>query len=199
MFSNDRSEGYCITFYKDNIKDSIVYWIGEAITSSDIMVITSSLANKDQSNNFDSDAFKNAMYYGRNDMEQAVDFVYSQIRIYFKNILNLPDNIKFVMHCSINELEHIANVLNDSDYDYEDLVTYEDKTEKIAVDLIVFDGNFNFRFSRIDNGEYENLSSIECNPNLSNNFELMSQMRDSLNKFIQEELEYQAEMNYKRI
>lgn len=201
MFTNCREQGYCLTLFKPEDENTMVYWVCQSRNSDDIMVVVGTYNQRDNvSHCFNDDAFKSVRYFRYDEMEKAVDYVYCHIRLMYKNELDYPRNISFNTTHSLHDLERISMDVENLTYeDYHELATYENKTDGYSNDLIIENGKFNWQISKITDDEYKNIAEIDCEPNFNSEEELMIQMRDALNKFIDNEMEYGISMQDIRI
>lgn len=164
--------------------------------SDDILVINSTLPHKDNVTNcYDDEAYKNARTFRYNEMDKAVNYVFNHIKLFFRNEIDYPKDVRFSTHYTLSQLNKIDADVESLEYeDYNELATYDDKSQDLAIDLIIVKGKFYFQISNTSDGEYENIAKIECTPNFNSELDLMYQMRDSLDKFIEDELEYSLSM-----
>lgn len=160
------------------------------------MLVFGNEKNCDLNNRYDDDAYKSARYFSCNEYEQAVNCAYNQIKYLFRNLLNKEKHIKFDTYKSIEDLRRIqldANILSYNDY-YE-LASFFDEDEQYSCDLIINEGKMGYRFNKHTENGLERLTFIESEPNLEDEITLMVDMRNKLNEFINEELNYMIEQD----
>lgn len=188
-FNNCREHGYILKLYdKDK---SLNIWACRQRNSDDIMLVLGSDKNIDINNMFDDEAFKTAKYFKYNDYDSAVNYIYKHIKLMFKDKIEYLKDIKFNTYYSLEDMKRISNDVKSLTYDdYHEFATFEDNTSEFSIDLIIEDGTFCWQISKTVNGEYDNLASIPCEPKFDNAMELMNQMKEALDTFIEKELSY---------
>ena len=96
---------------------------------------------------------------------------------------------------NVISLEEVISLLKEYAI-YYDLATFWDIDEKYLCDLIILDGKMGLRYSsEKDNGDIENLYFEEVKLNLSIDTTLMLNMKERLEKFIYDNLEYDISFN----
>lgn len=160
------------------------------------MIVIGNENNKDINNKFDEEAYKNAKYFNYNDYESAVNYVYKMIKYLYKDKIRLEKHYKFDCNFPIDNIEKMFNDKENLIYeDYYDIATFYDECEKYLCDLIINNGEFGLRYSIIDkNGNIENVHFESCSLNLENEITLMLDMKDKLEKFIYDDIEYSITM-----
>lgn len=192
VFTNCREQGYCLSLLKTKNEDTMVYWVCQSRNSDDIMIVIGTYDQKDNvSNCFNDEAFKSVKYFRNDEMDDAVDYVYHHIRYMYKKELDYPSDIEFYTDYSFGDLKKISNEVESLSYsDYYELATYKNKIDKYKNDLIISNGCFYWRISKLYGADL-NIEEIKCNPNFNSEEELMIQMRNALVEFIDEQLEYE--------
>jgi len=198
LFNNNREQGLVLTIHKDD-KDFIV-WACECRNSDNIMVVLGNDKNINSNNMFDDEAYSKAKYFKCDDYDSAVDHVYKQIKYLFKDDLNYERHFKFDTYKSMEDLRRIELDASDLDYeDYYELASFFDEDEQYSCDMIILNGKIGYRYNKHGYGNIDHLTFEETKPNLENEVTLMLDMQEKLNKFINEELVYDIEMNHNDI
>ena len=93
-------------------------------------------------------------------------------------------------------LERIINDAENLDYeDYYDLATFEE--DNAFCDLIILDGEIGLRYSKYlneEHSEFENMYFEKFVPDLTSSITLMLGMKQKLNNFIDDEIEYDIQI-----
>ena len=77
--------------------------------------------------------------------------------------------------------------------------SFFDEDEQYSCDMIILNGKIGYRYNKHGYGNIDHLTFEETKPNLENEVTLMLDMQEKLNKFINEELVYDIEMNHNDI
>lgn len=192
VFNNCREQGLVLKLYTNYNELNI--WTCECRNTDDVMVIVADNTCIDEKNMFDEKAYKAVKYY--KDIESAVESTYRILKKNFAISFNTTTEIIFNTNKSIHDIQRISMDAKDLDYeDYHDLATLYNKTDGYAVDLIILDGEFGLRYSKVDNEEYENITFEKTDLDLTNETTLMLGMQQKLREFVDTELDYNYEFN----
>lgn len=172
----------------------------ECRNSDDIMVVIGDDKNCDVNNIFDDDAFNRAKYFKCEDYDNAVDYVFKYLKVYFEKSFKKQFHIKYDVYKSIDDIRRIQLDADGLDFeDYYELASFYNEDEQYSCDLIISNGKMGYRYNKHIDGRLERLTFIECEPNLDNEITLMLDMEDKLNNFINNEILYDMEINNKGI
>lgn len=178
----------------------MIIWACECRNSDNIMIVVGNDKNISSNNVFDDLAFDKAKYFNCNDYDSAVNYVYKQIKYLFKDDLNYEKHFRFDTYKSIDDLRKIEIDAKNLNYeDYYELASFFDEEEQYSVDLIILDGKIGYRYNKHSYGNLDRLYFEETKPNLENEVTLMLDMQEQLNKFIDDQLIYDIEMDYNNI
>lgn len=154
------------------------------------MIVLGDQSNINPNNIFDDNDYNKAKYFKCDDYDSAVDYVYKQIKYVFKDSLN--KHFRFDTYYSIEKIRRIQEDASILDYeDYKELASFSIEEEQYSCDLIIHDGQMGLRYN--NNGK--NITYETCNVNLENEVTLMLTMKEKLEKFIDDELEYKISMD----
>lgn len=195
-FNNCRETGLILCVYDDNAR--LYIWACECRNFNQIMIVLGSEDNKDSYNMFDDEAYKKAKYFDAGDYNSAVNFVYKQIKFMFNNSLKKEQQFKFNIYQSLTDLKKIQEDASMLDYDnYYELASFYDESESYSCDLIIKNGKMGLQYNTYDknNAYWKKLTFEESNINLENETTIMLDMKNKLDKFIFDELEYSIEMD----
>lgn len=193
-FNNYTEQGLVLKLNDD--KNDLFVWACQSRNLEDIMVVLGNKKECDVKNIFSDDVFRRAKYFKQDDYDSAVDYAYKQIKLMFKNYLKKEKHFKFDVYKSLEDIRRIQIDAKDLNYeDYFELASYYDEDEKYSCDLIIFDGKFGYRYNKHTLYGMERLTFQEENPNLDNEIELLKDMKDKLDTFIDGELEYDIQMD----
>ena len=186
-----------LTVYEPATDNELLIWACESRNSDNIMVITADRSCSDINDMFNDVAWKSAKYFKCDDYDVAVDYVFKKLKYIFKDKIFKGNHYKFKSNYNIEDIRRIEIDAKDLDYeDYYDLATFWDIDEKYLCDLIILDGKMGLRYSsEKDNGDIENLYFEEVKLNLGSDTTLMLNMKERLEKFIYDNLEYDISFN----
>jgi len=194
LFNNGNSQGYVLKMYANNT--NIHIWASEPLEQDVLMVVIGCEDECNRYNTFKSSASKRTKYFDINDFDSAVDYVYKQIKYYFKDQLSQGLHIKYDVYKSIDDIRKIQLDAESLDYDdYYELASFYNEDEQYSCDLIISKGKMGYRYNKHLDGHLERLTFIETSPDLDNEITLMLDMEEKLNKFIYDELVYDIEFD----
>ena len=194
LFNNGNTQGYVLKVYANNTNLHI--WASEPLDKDVIMVVIGCEDECSRYNTFNSDASKRMKYFDINDFDLAVDYVYKQIKYYFKDQLNQELHIKYDVYKSIDDIRRIQLDADGLGYDdYYELASFFNEDEQYSCDLIISNGKMGYRYNKHLNGHLERLTFQETEPNLDNEITLMLDMEEKLNNFMNNELIHDIEFD----
>ncbi len=171
-------------------------WACENRISDEIMIVLGKSHNKDSNGLFDEGTYNRAKYFSSDDYASAVDYVYRHIKYYFKDKMNVEKHYKFDLYRSINTLQLIKGDVSRHSYEnYGILASLHDEVEQCSCDLVIHDGKLGLQYNVHDKNQLDSLCFKPCDINLENEATIMLDMKNNLNKFISDELNYSLEMN----
>ena len=179
-----------------NKDTSLVIWACQARNSDQIMIICGDENSRNLFNMFNEEKFKSAKYFKSEDYDSAVDYVYKQLKYMFKDLMFLEKHYSFDINYSIDVIRRIKEDEKMLDYeDYHELASFYDKNEKYSCDLIISNGKMGLSYNLHNGDSLENLTFIPCDINLDSEYSIMLDMKNNLNQFINDELEYSITMD----
>ena len=177
-------------------KTSLVIWSCQARNSDQIMIICWDENSRNLFNMFNEEKFKSAKYFKSEEYDSAVDYVYKQLKYMFKDLMFLEKHFSFDINYSLDVIRRIKEDEKMLDYeDYHELASFYDKNEKYSCDLIIYNGKMGLRYNSHNGDSLENLTFIPCDINLDSEYSIMLDMKNNLNQFINDELEYSITMD----
>lgn len=197
VFNNHREQGLQLITYADNeVEDDLCIWSCMCRNSDEIMVVIADRQCSDNNSMFNDKALKNVKYFSQNDYNSATDYALNVIKKNFPRHLDQNYNYKFTCNKSLSDLERIINDAENLDYeDYYDLATFEE--DNAFCDLIILDGEIGLRYSKYlneEHSEFENMYFEKFVPDLTSSITLMLGMKQKLNNFIDDEIEYDIQI-----
>lgn len=191
VFNNNREQGLMAHIYEVSTDNEICIWACQSRNSDQIMIIIADRNCCDNNSMFNDIAYKKAKYFSYNDYDTAVNYIIDSLKVLFRKSFLEKVSYNFTMNKSLSELEKIINDAENLDYeDYYDLVTFENVNDGYLCDLIILNGDAGLRYSKYEDGQLENLSFEMWEPDLSNEITIMLGMKNKLNDFIENELDY---------
>ncbi len=142
---------------------------------------------------FDRDAYKSALYYSEEDMDSAVDHTYKSIRMVFKRDFTQNYSLDFRIYKSLSDIEKIKTDAEELDRnDYGTLASLKKPDSDIVCDLVVLDGKFGLCYSKYNEelDSYNELYFEERDINLTSDVTLLLDMKERLEKFIDDCIDY---------
>lgn len=195
-FNNCREEGLVLKTY-DNDKELNI-WCCECRNTDDIMIVLGTPENTNINNLFDEESWNKRKLFSSNDYDSAIEYVYNQLKYTYDNELLKNNSYKFNINKSMNDIRKICYDAKDLDYeDYYDLASFLDENQRYSCDLIIMDGNVGLRFNKHSDTDIDDLDNLvfkPYEPNLDSPTTLMVGMKEQLDNFIKEELEYSIEL-----
>ena len=197
-FNNNRESGYVLHIF--DIRDKgLCVWACNERRSDKIMIVIADDSCKDEKNMFSDSAYEKAKYFRNCDYKSAIDYTINQIRKFFPNKFLNNSHFEFSINKTLDDLEHIKLDAKDLEYeDYYDMATLY--IDDYFCDLIIMEGKLGLRYSKYaddDHQEYNNISFEEWEPDLTSDIKLMLGMKDKLEKFIDEEFDYNIDNSIK--
>lgn len=193
-FNNGWESGLTLTVYGENT--SLVIWACQARNSDQIMIICGDEDSRNLFNMFNEEKFKSAKYFKCDDYDSAVEYVYKQVKYIFRDLVSLEKYYSFDINYSLDVIQRIKEDEKMLDYeDYHELASFYDKIEKYSCDLIICNGKMGIRYNSHNGDSLENLTFIPYDINLDSEYSIMLDMKNNLNQFINDELEYSITMD----
>lgn len=197
LFSKNKEEGLVLTISDDNIDTCI--WAFKFENSEDIgIVIADGNIKNSDTNLYNEKEYRSIIRFNQDEYEKAIGYIYRMLKRKYKN--SIDENISYVFNITRN-LNDIERIKNDASYleyeDYRELAILEDKNTNIVCDLIINHGKFGLRYSFFNSKteEYENLCFKECEIDITNDTTLFVDMKNHLDKFIDDEIDYNFLIN----
>lgn len=197
VFNNCREQGLQLVTYADNeVEADLCIWSCMCRNSDQIMVVIGDRNCSDTNNMFDDKAYRKAKYFKCDDYDSATDYTLNVIKKNFPKHLDQNYNYKFNCNKSLSDLERIMTDAVDLEYeDYYDLATFEE--DNAFCDLIILNGEMGLRYSKYlneEHTEFENIHFEKFKPDLTSSITLMLGMKQKLNDFIDQEIDYDIQI-----
>lgn len=198
VFTGCREQGLQLTMYADNdVADKLCIWSCMGRNSDQIMVVIADSSCSNSNNNmFDDKSFNSAKYFNYGDYDKATEYALNVIKKKFPRYLNTNYNCKFNCNRNLVDLEKIiADAENFNYEDHHNLASFEE--ENFLCNLIIMDGKVGLQYSKYlddDHNELENLYFEKFVPDLTSGTTLMLGMKQKLNNFINNGIEYDIQI-----
>lgn len=198
VFEYNHIQGYVCHLTNDNElndNEGTVIYCCETI-DNDFMVLVTEANCKLEDN---LDIIKNAKHYNKINKNYAVRKTSVILNNIYRKDFNIHNSFIFNMHYSLNQIERIISDCESLSYeDYYDLASLEFKDSKYSCDLIIFDGKTQLRYSKVsetEDDDYDNLTMEEVEVKTDSNIVLLEQMMSHLEKYINDDIEYEIKIN----